>query len=122
VVVRDGYLAQGIYQENLFIIGPVGDRVEQLFFFFDAGGENKGLCEGVDKDADGAHECFAYDSTITFHQGSNANYFDIEIVREGTNVKDYSSVKAFEEAFLYRFNGCSYEKGPVALFSDDRFL
>ncbi len=47
VVVRDGYMAQGEYQENLFIVGPVGDRVEQLFFLFDAGGENELVTECV---------------------------------------------------------------------------
>jgi hypothetical protein len=113
-------MAQGVYQENLFVVGPVGDRVEQLFFFFDAGGDNEGCREETDKDADDGRECYAYDSTTTFHQGSNTHYFDIEIVREGTNYDDYDNVKPFKEAFLYRFNGCSYEKGPVALFSDDR--
>jgi cell division septation protein DedD len=29
-------------------------------------------------------------------------------------------MKPFKEVFLYRFNGCSYEKGPVGNFSGDR--
>ena len=120
VVVRDGYMAQGEYHENLFIVGPVGDRVERLFFFFDAAGDNEGCREETDKDAADGHECFAYDSIPTFHQGSNADYFDIEIVREGTNYNDDNNVKPFKEVFLYRFNGCSYEKGPVGLISEDR--
>jgi hypothetical protein len=32
VAVIDSYMAQGEYNENYFILGPVGDRLEQLFF------------------------------------------------------------------------------------------
>jgi hypothetical protein len=113
-------MAQGVYQENLFVVGPVGNRVEQLFFFFDAGGDNEGCREETDKDVGDGRECFAYDSTTSFHQGSNARYFDIEIVREGTNYDDYDNVKPFKEVFLYRFNGCSYAKDQVGIISDDR--
>jgi len=120
VTVRDGYMAQGEYHENLFIIGPVGDRVEQLFFFFDAAGDNEGCRERADQDPDGGHKCYAYDSTTTFRRGSNANYFDIEIVKEGTDYQDGNNEKLFNDVFLYRFNGCSYETGPVGLFSNDR--
>jgi hypothetical protein len=120
VFVRDRFMAQGDYQENLFVVGPAGDRVERLFFFFDAAGENGYCREEADKDADDRGKCVAYDSTTTFQRGSDPDYFDIEIVREGTNYDDYGNVKPFKEVFSYRFNGCSYVKGPVGIFSDDR--
>lgn len=120
VVVRDGHMAQGEYIENFHIIGPAGDRVERLFFLFDAASDNEGCRERAGQDPDGGHQCYAYDSTTTFRRGSNANYFDIQIIRKGTNYDDDGSVKPFKEVFLYRFNGCSYVKGPVGNFSGDR--
>jgi hypothetical protein len=50
VTVRDGYMAQGEYRENFLIMGPVGDRVAQLFFFFDAASDNEGCRERADQD------------------------------------------------------------------------
>ena len=89
-------------------------------FLFDAAGKIKGCREGADKDTDDDRECAAYDSTTTFSHSSSHDYFDIEIVREGTNYDDYGNVKRYKEVFLYRFNGCSYVKGPVGTISDDR--
>ena len=38
------------------MIGPVGDRVEQLFFLFDAADENEGCRKENDKDANDGRE------------------------------------------------------------------
>ncbi|WP_419656049.1 SPOR domain-containing protein [Desulfosarcina variabilis] len=120
VVVRDGYTSQGVYQENLIIIGPVGDRVEQLFFLHDISGENKGICEPNLENNGFYHRCYFYDATIIFHHSSHFTHDDIEVVIEGTKEMDYNTVTPYMETSYHRFNGCSYVKNSTFDLSYDK--
>lgn len=120
VLVIDGGSAQGVYQENLLLIGPVGDRIERVFFLYSAGGDNQGLCDMNGKSPNDQHACYAYNSTISLHQGSNPTYGDLELVIQGTKYQPYDNAIAFKEIYLYRFNGCSYVRGRMADLSDDK--
>ena len=121
VVVQDGFMAQGVYNENLHIIGPVGDRLEQLFFFFDASGEDRGNCgeNRVPDEAEG-NECYQYDATVNYLPGPHANYFDIEVIKQGTQPEGYSKNVPFKTVHRFRFNGCAYALDPKFNISDDK--
>ena len=113
IVVQDGFMAQGVYNENLHIIGPVGDRLEQLFFFYDASGKDRGNCgeNRVQGEIDG-NECFQYDATVNYMPGPYPDYFDIEIIKQGTKPEGYSESVPFKDVHRFRFNGCAYAPDP----------
>ena len=120
VVVRDGGIAQGMYQENYFLMGPVGDRLEMIFFLRDVRGENEGDCDSKLNNAGTGHECYAYDAAIHFIQGDDAEYYDLDVVIEGTKYNNDFSVSPFKNRVLYHFNGCRYTKGAGPGFSRDK--
>jgi len=120
VLVKDSYLSNGVYSENLLLIGPAGDRIGEIFIFPNSSGENSGNCETPEKNTMYGPKCWTYDSAIKFVQGKNLRIHDIEITTTGTKYNDHDTVVPFKDLFMYRFNGCSYMKGPAIDFSTEK--
>jgi hypothetical protein len=111
VAVRDGYQQHGIYIENFLLLGPVGDRVEQILFLPGSSGNNNGQCGDSDNTTFSLPKCYDYDVGIAFRKGSHPTYSDIEVTIEGTRFDDHDVFSPFEKVAIYRFDGCRYTKG-----------
>ena len=109
VAIIDGYMGQGVYSENYYLIGPVGNRLEKLLSIDDTAGNNEGACDdGSDNSI--ASKCYYYESSIEFNQGNNTDYFDVMLVKEGTRSVSFDTVSNFKKVGQYQFNGCCYKK------------
>jgi hypothetical protein len=118
VAVRDRYMAMGVYGENYFLIGPVGNSIEEIFFLSNSRGEDQSNCGTDETSSNYSSRCWDYDSRINFFQGTDSKFYDIEVISEGTKHDDYGSVAPFRETAIYRFTGCRYLEGPAIEFSD----
>ena len=120
VAVRDGYMQHGIYVENYLLLGPVGDRVEQILYLSGSSGNNKGHCGDSNSTPISPPKCYDYDVGITFHRGSHPIYSDIEVTVEGTRYDDYDVFGPFQNVSQYRFDGCRYTQGAGIDMDQDK--
>jgi len=120
VAVKDGYMAQGEYSENYFILAPVDDGVEQVFYLFNSSDRYEGHGDTTGSNSGYSLKGWAYDSCITFLKGTHHKFYDIEVLTKGTKDNNQDTVAPFKETSYYHFSGCGYMKGPAIDFSEGK--
>jgi hypothetical protein len=107
VAIEDGYRQHGVYVENFILLGPVGDRVEQILLIPESSGYNSS-CEDSEDNPFSLPKCWSYDLGIRFHERPHSQYFDIETTIEGTKYDGTDRFTSFQDDAVFRFNGCEY--------------
>jgi hypothetical protein len=121
VAVTERYMGQGQTVWSYLLLGPVGDRWEEILPPTNIGDAYQGNCDphtGAALDPV-FQKCYAYSSVINFIPGAHTTYFDIEVITAGTESRRDNIIVPFERATVYGFNGCRYTEGAAIKRSDD---
>lgn len=122
VEVFESYMGQGRIIESFLLMGPMGDRLEELLFIPGTGESYSGDCDKYTGDMEdpASSECYAYSSVIRYVPGANNTYFDVKVITSGKDVQRENRIGPFERTTIYGCNGCCYIEGPAVDFSPDK--
>ncbi len=121
VAVTERYMGQGQTVWSYLLLGPVGDRWEEILPPTNIGDAYQGNCDPQTGDALDPvfQKCYAYSSVIRFIPGAHPTYFDIEVHTAGTDSRPDNIIMPFERSAVYGFNGCRYAEGLAVRRSED---